>query len=372
MKTQISPIESLENQDPRELEMSSDFVSASPREAELKQTLLKICNIITSTPIEQLTMVAKYGRDGGFGSLEPWFVRTKLFFQKLSAANLDIASETKLETLVRMGNKIQNEFNAITALSSPPNLANRDSRIHSYKETYEEVSDEIGRFLALSVLFSGTRDEEPQKLAAQLQAILDSAGKEIPETLKKARDVAEQVGIAQYASLFQKEANEHKRIAWGWLIGAILLFAATGLLAYLNYSKTLDALISITSAAVPATQTSSSSQTAPPATGLTIQLTIAKLIVFSLLFSAVLWASRIYRSHRHNYVINKHRQNALSTFEVFVKAASADEQTKNAVLLQATQCIFSAQNTGYLGSPDKDSEGGPQILEIWRSLSPKT
>ena len=54
-----------------------------------------------------------------------------------------------------------------------------------------------------------------------------------------------------------------------------------------------------------------------------------------------------------------------------MKAASADEQTKNAVLLQATKCIFSAQNTGYLGQPDKDSEGGPQILEVWRSLSPK-
>jgi hypothetical protein len=70
------------------------------------------------------------------------------------------------------------------------------------------------------------------------------------------------------------------------------------------------------------------------------------VIVFSLLLSGMLWVGRIYRAARHNYVVNKHRQNALRTFETFVK--SADPQIKSAVLLQTTGCIFTAQNTGYV------------------------
>lgn len=53
------------------------------------------------------------------------------------------------------------------------------------------------------------------------------------------------------------------------------------------------------------------------------------------------------------------------TFDVFVKAASADDQTKNAVLLQATQCIFSPQSAGCLAS-EKEPEGSSQLVELVR------
>ena len=74
----------------------------------------------------------------------------------------------------------------------------------------------------------------------------------------------------------------------------------------------------------------------------------------------------MYRAHRHNFVINRHRLNALSTFEAFAKATD-DQQIKNAVLLQATQCIFGPQPTGYI-SGESESEGYPQILEIVRGM----
>jgi len=65
--------------------------------------------------------------------------------------------------------------------------------------------------------------------------------------------------------------------------------------------------------------------------------------------------------------VNQHRQNALSTFETFVKAA-ADDQTKGAVLLQATQAIFTPQVTGFIAQ-ESDSGGPAQVLEIFRSAS---
>jgi hypothetical protein len=57
----------------------------------------------------------------------------------------------------------------------------------------------------------------------------------------------------------------------------------------------------------------------------------------------------------------------LNTFKVFSQS-TADEQTKNAVLLQATQCIFSAQPSGYTAQ-DSDPVATPQILEIVRGFT---
>jgi hypothetical protein len=63
------------------------------------------------------------------------------------------------------------------------------------------------------------------------------------------------------------------------------------------------------------------------------------LVVLSVFYFAMVATSRNYRAHQHNWTVNKHRQNASSTFETFVKATT-DDQTKNAVLLYAAQAIF--------------------------------
>lgn len=96
-----------------------------------------------------------------------------------------------------------------------------------------------------------------------------------------------------------------------------------------------------------------------------IQLAVAKLILFSLLYFAIVWCGKNYRAHQHNAVINKHRRNALRTFQAFAKAAS-DEQTNNAVLLKATEAIFLPGTSGYI-SGESESQGSTQILEILRS-----
>jgi len=102
-----------------------------------------------------------------------------------------------------------------------------------------------------------------------------------------------------------------------------------------------------------------------PSRSTTSPAPIPKIFIFSILLSAAVWCGKTYRAYRHNAVVNRHRQNALATFEAFAKAAS-DVETKNAVLLQATQCIFSPQQTGYVsGEPESAL---PPVLEIVRNL----
>jgi len=103
-------------------------------------------------------------------------------------------------------------------------------------------------------------------------------------------------------------------------------------------------------------------------TAQTVQLAIAKIVVFGALYFALVWAGRVYRAESFNLVVNQHRQNALSTFETFVKATS-DEHTKNAVLLHATQSIFSHQPSGFT-QHYQDATPSPQVLEIVRGIIP--
>jgi hypothetical protein len=51
-------------------------------------------------------------------------------------------------------------------------------------------------------------------------------------------------------------------------------------------------------------------------------------------------------AHRHNAVVNHHRENALLTFNALV-AAAADEDNRDIVLTHAASCIFAPQDTGY-------------------------
>jgi hypothetical protein len=84
-----------------------------------------------------------------------------------------------------------------------------------------------------------------------------------------------------------------------------------------------------------------------------------------------MWCARNYRPNRHNYVMNKHRANALSTFESFVRAAQQDVSIKNAVLLQATSAIFAGHGSGYVGQ-EGEPDSPNKIIEITRSFSDKT
>ncbi len=193
-----------------------------------------------------------------------------------------------------------------------------------------------------------------QRMQAALQSAENSASevekqqKALEEIVRAAREVSGTIGSAQYASHFRDEASYHKNQALVWLIGTAVIAAATFTAAVWNYQYL----------------TVSAPLTNPIQN---VQVVVAKVILFSILFAAVFWCGRIYRTHRHNYVVNQHRQNALSSFEAFAQA-SDDVATKNAVLLQATQSIFAPQHTGYV-SADADAGSSPQLIELIRTVT---
>ncbi|MFZ1547427.1 MAG: hypothetical protein WAT12_10065, partial [Candidatus Nitrotoga sp.] len=81
-----------------------------------------------------------------------------------------------------------------------------------------------------------------------------------------------------------------------------------------------------------------------------------------------IWCGRIYKALKHQSTVNKHRANALKTFQAFVKAASNDN-TRDAVLIETTRSIFASSPSGYLDTTDTPSDPSTKVLEIIKGSS---
>ena len=77
----------------------------------------------------------------------------------------------------------------------------------------------------------------------------------------------------------------------------------------------------------------------------------------------------MYKAAKHQAAVNRHRGNALKTFQAFVKATN-DDSTRDAVLLETTRSIFALTNTGYLDTGGEgSSDGAVKVLEIVKSIA---
>lgn len=173
---------------------------------------------------------------------------------------------------------------------------------------------------------------------ASLQAVTDRAG-EITNQLGKHKEQAEQVlrdvrkvaaeqGVSQQAIYFKDEAGEHKTLAGTWQKYTVWTGAGVG--AY--------AVTTLFLHKVPYFQPSTPYDSA--------QLIASKIMIFAVLTYMLLLAAKNFLNHKHNEIVNKHRQNALMTFKALVDAAKSEE-SRDIVLIHAASCIFSPQDTGY-------------------------
>jgi hypothetical protein len=197
---------------------------------------------------------------------------------------------------------------------------------------HDQLTFEAGRAELLRDLQKALEDLNEKRLE----------GERALESIRKAATTSGIVGEAKH---FSDQADEHKRASRIWAVATVLLLMATAGLALYSVRLILDGSV------------------AKLDTTYGVQLAIGKLLLFSVLFTAIVGNTRSYRSNRHNYVVNKHRANALATFQAFVQGASHDPAVKSAFLLQATTCVFSPQPTAY-GIREVDAAGSQPLVEM--------
>jgi len=244
---------------------------------------------------------------------------------------------------------------SITKYTNNP-IAQRDSFINQARDQYDNIFTQVSPLVAFTLRkgidFKRLQDQaegilkQMTSVSQQLEEKLKESVKNADEVLDAVRKVASEAGVSQHAIHFKTEADNFEKSAKPWLVWTVILASATALIGLVLAIKGIYWLPTLTASQG-------------------VQLAIPKIFLFSILLSATIWCGKTYRSSRHNAVVNRHRQNALATFEAFVKATT-DQPTKNAVLIQATQCIFSPQQTGYIQAEPEVAV--PQVLELVRNI----
>lgn len=207
------------------------------------------------------------------------------------------------------------------------------------------------------------RTAEVDELVAKLKAENNKAEGIINETEKKLAEKEEEVDqlmlnmqnqltekpISQYKAIFADQAKKHRDGAWFWLAMAVVGIAAFFLAFY-------KLPISLESGDSESTQI--------------LQNFFAKVFLLSPIY---LWLNRSiknYTAQKHLEIINTHRQNALETFDTFVAAAKGNRETRDAVLLSATDAIFDANQTGYLSTKGSSADSKSPVQQIIREFIP--
>ena len=192
---------------------------------------------------------------------------------------------------------------------------------------------------------------------SKAKEIIDESKKTQAETARKADQLILQMQnsiaekpISQYKAIFQEQAEEHQKGARFWLA-----MAGAATLAFVVAFCVLSAVVKFDTTQL---------------TG-TLQNLFTKGFLLSPIY---VWLNRSIKNHtaqKHLEVINTHRQNALETFDTFVAAAEGNRETRDAVLLAATEAIFDANQTGYLSTKTTGPDSRSPVQQVIREVMPQ-
>lgn len=323
-------------------------------EAKAKEELNDVLEKLSEFTSETLIQREKLGTDLHFEAGVPYFARILRLFEDVRLADLDGVPLNLLQAIKKHAHSAFDLFSRIqnfsTAVDNP--RAQRDALITEAQDNYQSYYGTIAPPLAyagkkgtdFSELERRAKDtaDRVDQILNEAKADVAKAQKEASTVLESIRNVAAESGVTQHQIHFENEAKTEGRSAVAWLVATIIF----GVFALGFAFNSVDFFVTAPDLSLP--------QLA--------QIAIAKVLTFSVLSFGLIWCSSIYKTHKHNYVINRHRRNALGTFEAFAKATE-DVDVKNAVLLRATEAIFSPAATGY-SSPATETKGGARFLEI--------
>ena len=334
--------------------MTEEERAPAPRE-QLRDLIRRLAGI----DAEDLARkdLGPFNFEGAVGDIQ----KSIALFTPLLTTPLDAVPDQIVNELLSVATEALQSLQAIQDFS-PVNLENptqeRDNLVNQVQGQH------LGHWQTVSrVLRPMPTDESLNEFVDRIRKASDQADtstRELQRKLDEAnqivasmRDAAAATGARRHVQLFRAEADDHKKAAerWlRWLVGLLVAAGSVGIGVFFVFPP----------------------QIADP-TSLTIYLQQAapRILVLTLFLYGVRMTRQVYGSHKHNETLNRHRQNALDTFETFVQATE-DPQTRSAVLLEATRSIFSVQSSGYLAR-EREYADSAQVLEILRdtqSVSP--
>ena len=280
-------------------------------------------------------------------------------YKRLTPIALQDFPDEQLNVLKAAAGRDHNSFQAILNFDPAAGLApqTRDQHVAAIRAGYQATFTQLNPLISYSLHRAADfqqLDRDARAAIGEVKKQSDAALKEIGEiktdaeaTLATARKAAAEYGVSQQAFHFRDEADVHEKQANSWRWATIWL--SVGLGAFATGSLWIHKLPGL-----------------DPQNGYqTVQVAVSKVLIFTVISYMLYLAARNFLSHKHNAIINRHRQQALLTFETLV-AAAKDAQNKDIILTHASACIFAPQPTGYGSDGSVDNPTAKSIVEVFK------
>jgi tetratricopeptide (TPR) repeat protein len=304
----------------------------------LKATLETLLNVDP----KRLAREAELGTTLSFTEAIPFFERIINLYKRIDLGTLESVSFGALNNVLGGINEALKLFSAIQNFNpqqGPNPSETRKNFINMARDQYESHYNRVSPVLAFAARKDMDFNEFERKANSALES-LDKAANTVvnkgkvfegnaEDVLRKLQEAAGKVGVAKHAVNFEEQSKEHEGVAKWWFWATVLAVVMGVVAVWALFMGPLK--IDVTGLEL----------------GEAIYHVASRIMAFSVLSFAIYWTAKNHGAHRHNYVINKHRQNALATFQAFTEAAKLDPDVKAAVLLQASQAIYTSQSTGY-------------------------
>lgn len=284
-------------------------------------------------------------------------------YRRLSPRALEDFPDDKLNQVKERANSDHQLFQQILQFDADRTTADRDALIASVTKSYTPLFNTLHPLIAYSLHRSADFQRLDSEARATLQSVqdraqsltkdLETAKGEATRILEEVRATAAEAGVSQQALFFKESADAHEAEATSWRKITVRLAWATGLFA----------LASMTIHKIPFLR--------PETTYDTVQIAVSKVLVFGVLTYMLYLAAKNFLSHKHNAIINRHRQQALQTFQALVDAA-ADSGKSDIVLTHAASCIFTPQATGYAAESSGNAPPVKTVVELLGSSVAKS
>ena len=167
-------------------------------------------------------------------------------------------------------------------------------------------------------------------------------------TIKVENELAKET-VSKHTKIFAKQAEEHRLASQKWLLATSVLIVIFGAVFYWLFEALKlggTELIGV------------------------LQNVFTKGFLLTLIYFVLNRSNKNYTAHKHLEIISRHRQNALDTFDDFVESAGDNRETRDAVLLAATNAIFDANQSGYLSTKMKGTESANPIQHVVKAVIP--
>lgn len=299
-------------------------------------------------------------KDKRLTDLENDFERVRKLLNALSLVDLSTMDFEYLHATAYMLRQFRTELNALKNVIADEKKTDEVSpRVKSTSESASQVFSPVLRILTANLVLCENNKfsmidvlEEIAKMRDKSLKECESILQEMEAAKKKVESMYAKAVVAKHAGNFNTEGQLQKWQAIGWLIVSAALVA--GLVWYSDYH------IAPSIAAAIEKINSAGGKTA------LAQIAISKTVIFSVFAYLIIVSIRNFSAHKHNWTVNNHRRNALSTFETFLEC-SQDKQVREALLLQVAEAVFKPQPTGHV-KDDGDHSSSNSIVEIIRNI----